>query len=155
MGFNPKPSILSKKEKVEHLMTVGFTCSAFDLLHAGHVQMLREAKEQCDYLICGLQVAPEIRTGKNKPVQTLVERYVQLASVKYVDEIIPYYSEGDLMDILELYSIDVRILGAEYRNKDFTGKDICIERGIRFYFNSRDHKFSSSGLRLRIKNDYI
>ena len=105
-------------------MKIGFTCSTFDLLHAGHVQMLREAKQQCDYLMCGLQIDPTIDRPdtKNKPIQTVVERYTQLKAVKYVDEIIPYSTERDLMDILELYTINVRILGEEYRYKDFTGK---------------------------------
>src|SRR6056300_1762029 len=131
---------------------VGFTASAFDLLHAGHVQMLREAKEQCDYLICGLQYDPSpFRMVKNSPVQTIVERYTQLKSVKFVDEIIPYFTEEDLEDILTLYHIDIRILGEEYRNKHFTGKDICIQRNIELYFNKRDHRFSSSDLRDRVK----
>jgi len=130
---------------------IGFTCSTFDLLHAGHVQMLRDAKEQCDYLICGLQVDPSIdRPEKNAPIQTIVERHTQLSAVKYVDEIIPYVTEKDLEDILEMYSIDVRILGEEYRNKEFTGRDICKFRGIQLYFNRRDHRFSSSGLRNRV-----
>ena len=132
-------------------MRVGFTCSTFDLLHAGHVQMLREAKEQCDYLICGLQVDPSVdRAEKNAPIQTVVERYTQLKAVRYVDEIIPYGTEADLEDILTMYQIDVRILGEEYREKDFTGKDICKKRGIQLHFNKRDHRFSSSDLRNRI-----
>ena len=132
-------------------MKVGFTCSAFDLLHAGHIQMLRDAKSQCDYLICGLQVDPAMdRDDKNSPVQTLVERYIQLAAVSYVDEIIPYESESDLNDILEVLPIDLRILGEEYKKKDFTGKDVCRRRGIELYFNKRDHRFSSSSLRKRI-----
>ena len=132
-------------------MKVGFTASTFDLLHSGHVQMLREAKDQCDYLICGLQVDPsKDRDGKNKPVQTLIERYVQLRAVRYVDEIIPYESESDLLDILTMYKIDVRILGEEYRDKEFTGKDICRKRDIDLYFNKRDHRFSSSDLRKRV-----
>jgi glycerol-3-phosphate cytidylyltransferase len=134
-------------------MVVGFTASTFDLLHSGHVQMLREAKEQCDYLICGLQVDPSVdRKNKNKPVQTLVERYTQLAAVKYVDEIIPYSTEQDLEDILEMYHIDIRVLGEEYKDKDFTGRDVCKKRGIELYFNKRDHRFSSSGLRQRVKD---
>lgn len=129
-------------------MNVGFTASAFDLLHAGHVQMLRDAKSQCDYLIVGLQINPKLdRPEKNEPIQTVVERYTQLAAVKYVDEIIPYTTETDLEDILLMYAIDVRILGEEYRDKDFTGKEICKKRGIQLYFNKRDHRFSSSGLR--------
>lgn len=132
-------------------MKVGFTCSAFDLLHAGHIQMLRDAKEQCEYLICGLQIDPSLdRDHKNSPVQTVVERYHQLAAVKYVDEIIPYVSEKDLEDILEMYHIDVRVLGEEYKDLDFTGKDICKKRGIQLYFNKRDHRFSTSDLRKRI-----
>jgi glycerol-3-phosphate cytidylyltransferase len=134
-------------------MKIGFTCSTFDLLHAGHVQMLREAKEQCDYLICGLQVDPSIdRKEKNSPVQSLVERYSQLHACRYVDEIIPYQTEKDLEDILEMYHIDIRILGDEYREKDFTGKDICQERDIDLYFNKRDHRFSTTDLRNRVKS---
>src|SRR5210317_2119964 len=103
-------------------MIVGFTCSAFDLLHAGHVAMLREAKSMCDYLICGLQVDPSMdRPEKNAPVQTLVERWTQLQAVKYVDEIIPYQTEKDLEDILELFHMDYKIMGQEYKDKDFTG----------------------------------
>jgi len=130
---------------------IGITASTFDLLHAGHVMMLREAKHQCDYLICALQVDPSAdRNEKNSPVQSLVERYVQLAAVKYVDEIIVYQTERDLEDILEMYPIDVRILGEEYKDKDFTGREICKKRNIRLYFNKRDHRFSSSGLRQRV-----
>lgn len=132
-------------------MRVGFTCSSWDLLHAGHVQMLREAKEQCDYLLVGLQTDPTLdRPTKNQPVQTIVERYTQLKGVRYVDEIIPYATERDLEDILTMYHIDVRILGEEYRDLDFTGKDICKKRGIQLYFNKRDHRFSSSDLRKRV-----
>jgi len=132
-------------------MRVGFTCSSWDLLHAGHVQMLREAKEQCDYLLVGLQTDPTLdRPTKNQPVQTIVERYTQLKGVTYVDEIIPYATERDLEDILTMYHIDVRVLGEEYRDLDFTGKDICKKRGIQLYFNKRDHRFSSSDLRKRV-----
>jgi glycerol-3-phosphate cytidylyltransferase len=132
-------------------MRIGFTASAFDLLHAGHVAMLREAKDHCDYLICGLQVDPTIdRPTKNKPVQTVVERQAQLAAVRYVDEVIPYVTEADLEDILAMYPINVRILGEEYRDKDFTGRDICKKRGIELYFNRREHRFSTSDLRNRV-----
>jgi glycerol-3-phosphate cytidylyltransferase len=132
-------------------MKVGFTCSAWDLLHAGHISMLREAKEQCDYLICGLQINPKLdRPEKNEPIQTVVERYIQLHGVEYVDEIIPYVTESDLEDILQMFKIDVRILGEEYRDKQFTGKDICQKRGIKLYFNSRGHQYSSSGLQTRV-----
>ena len=133
---------------------VGITFSAFDLLHAGHVVMLREAKNHCDYLIAGIQTDPTIDRpdSKNKPVQSLVERYSQLSAVKYVDEISPYQTEQDLIDILSMYEIDVRILGDEYKEKDFTGKDICNKRGIDLYFNKRDHRFSTSDLRERVEN---
>ena len=132
-------------------MKVGFTCSTFDLLHAGHVSMLREAKSQCDYLICGLQVNPNIdRKEKNSPIQNIVERQVQLSAIKYVDEVIIYCTEADLCDIINMYPIDVRILGEEYRSKDFTGKDECRQRGIDLYFNKRDHRFSTSDLRKRV-----
>jgi len=138
-------------------MKVGITASTFDLLHAGHILMLREAKEQCDYLIVALQTDPTIDrpNTKNKPVQSIVERYTQLAGVKYVDEIIPYSTEEDLEDILSSYPIDVRILGVEYKDKDFTGRDICKKRGIELYFNSRDHRFSTTELRKRVCNDPI
>lgn len=137
-------------------MTIGFTASAFDLLHSGHIMMLREAKQQCDYLICGLQIDPSIdRPDKNKPIQSVVERYTQLAAVRYVDEIVPYLTETDLEDILEMYPIDIRILGEEYKDKDFTGRDICKSREIKLYFNVRDHRFSTSELRKRIHNETL
>ena len=133
-------------------MKTGLTASTFDLLHAGHVAMLREAKSQCDYLICALQIDPSAdRPEKNAPIQTIVERYTQLAAVKYVDEIVVYASENDLNDILNMYPIDVRILGDEYKDKDFTGKDECRKRGIQLYFNKRDHRFSTSDLRKRVQ----
>lgn len=133
-------------------MRVGITFSTFDLLHAGHVQMLREAKSKCDYLIVGLQIDPTVdRAEKNKPIQTVVERYTQLKGVKYVDEIIPYCTENDVCDILELYDINIRILGEEYKHKVFTGKEICQRKGIELYFNKREHRFSSTDLRTRLK----
>jgi glycerol-3-phosphate cytidylyltransferase len=132
-------------------MKIGFTASTFDLLHAGHISMLREAKEQCDYLICGLQIDPSVdRPSKNSPIQSIVERQVQLSAVKYVDEIIVYRTEQDLEDILEMFHIDIRILGDEYRDQDFTGKDICKKRGIQLYFNKRDHRFSTTALRNQV-----
>ena len=135
-------------------MKVGFTASAFDLLHSGHVAMLREAKSVCDYLICGIQVDPTIdRPTKNKPVQTIVERYAQLAAVKYVDEIIPYCTEADLLDIINMYPINVRIIGEEYKTQEFTGKERCRELGIDIHYNKRNHRFSSSGLRKRVSNE--
>lgn len=130
-------------------MKIGFTCSTFDLFHAGHIMMLKEAKQQCDYLIVGLQTDPSIdRDWKNKPVQTLFERYVQLQACRYVDEIVPYSTEGELLDILVSYPIDVRIIGEEYRNKQFTGFDLPIT----VYFNSRKHSFSTTELRKRVAN---
>jgi len=130
---------------------VGFTCSTFDLLHAGHILMLAECKQICDYLIVGVQSDPTIdRPGvKNKPVQSIVERYVQLSAVKFVDEIIVYNTEKDLEDMLMFLPISVRIIGEEYKDKDFTGKQICEDRGIKIWFNSRNHRFSSSELRTR------
>ena len=130
---------------------IGITASTFDLLHAGHIAMLREARTKCDYLICALQVDPSMdRPEKNKPVQTLVERHTQLSGVKYVDEIIPYQSEQDLEDILNMFPINIRIIGEEYKNGKFTGRAICSKRGIEIYYNKRDHRFSSSDLRKRV-----
>ena len=135
-------------------MKVGFTASTFDLLHAGHIQMLREAREQCDYLICGLQIDPNAdRTEKNKPIQTIVERQIQLAAVKYIDEIVVYTTEQDLTDLLLTLPIDVRVLGDEYKTKDFTGKDIAKARGCKIIYNGRDHSFSSTSLRKRVAHN--
>jgi len=132
-------------------MKIGITFSAFDLLHAGHIKMLEEAKSQCDYLICGIQTDPTIdRPEKNKPIQSVVERYIQLKGCKYVNEIVPYTTEQDLKDILSAFKIDVRIIGDEYRNKQFTGRDFCEKKGIHLYFNKREHRFSSSSLRQEV-----
>jgi glycerol-3-phosphate cytidylyltransferase len=133
-------------------MKVGFTCSTFDLFHAGHIIMLKEAKQQCDYLIVGLQTDPTIDrpNEKNKPVQSIFERFVQLQACKYVDEIVAYATEKDLVDILLSYPINVRILGEEYEHRDFTGRSECINRGITFYFNKREHTFSTTELRQRV-----
>jgi glycerol-3-phosphate cytidylyltransferase len=140
-------------ERISRLIT-GFTASTFDLLHAGHIAMLREAKSVCDYLICGLQIDPSVdRIEKNKPVQTIVERYTQLAAVHFVDEIVPYATESDLLDILQMYPINVRIIGDEYKLRDFTGKEECRQLGIDIYYNKRNHRFSSSGLRERVSNE--
>ena len=130
---------------------VGFTCSTFDLLHAGHILMLAECKQVCDYLIVGVQSDPTIdRPGtKNKPVQSIVERYVQLSAVKFVDEIIIYNTEKDLEDMLMFLPLAVRIIGEEYKDKEFTGKKICEDRGIKIWYNSHTHRFSSSELRQR------
>lgn len=130
---------------------VGFTASTFDLLHAGHVAMLRESKERCEYLICALQNDPTLdRPAKNRPVQSIVERQLQLIGCKYVDEVWVYNTEKDLEDLLLVLPIDVRILGVEYEGKEFTGREICHKRGIELFFNGRDHSFSSSELRQRV-----
>lgn len=131
-------------------MKIGFTCSTFDLFHAGHIMMLKDAKSQCDYLIVGLQTDPTIDRPdtKNKPVQSLFERFVQLQACKYVDEIIPYSTEKELVDILLSYPIDVRIIGEEYKDAHFTGREMDIE----IYYNRRRHSFSTTELRQRLKN---
>ena len=132
-------------------LRIGFTASQFDMLHAGHIAMLSEAKNHCDYLIAGLQNnASWDRPEKNAPIQSIVERQIQLAATRYVDEIVVYNTEKDLEDILLTLPIDVRILGVEYQDKEFTGKDICNKRNIKLIFNSRDHSFSSSSLRKRV-----
>ena len=134
-------------------MKVGITFSTFDLFHAGHIKMLEEAKSYCDYLIIGLQLDPSIdRPKKNKPTQTIVERYVQVRSCKYIDEVIPYATEQDLIDILSSFKIDLRIIGEEYKNKEFTGKDYCKKKGIEIYYNRREHRFSSSALRKKVSD---
>ena len=130
---------------------IGVTCSTFDLFHAGHVIMLEEAKRQCDYLIAAIQVDPTLdRQTKNKPVQSIIERQIQVSACKHVDEIIVYTTEKELEDIFMALPIDVRILGEEYKDTDYTGKEICMKRGIELYFNKRDHFFSSSDLRQRV-----
>ena len=130
-------------------MRIGFTCGAFDLLHAGHVVMLEEAKDNCDFLMVGLQTDPTLdRSDKNKPVQSIYERYIQLYGLRYVDEVIPYDRETCLMDILTTKSIDVRFIGEEYKDKMFTGQHLPIE----IYYTSRQHTFSSTDLRKRVQN---
>ena len=132
---------------------IGFTCSCFDLLHAGHVAMLEEAKNNCEHLIVGLQIDPSLeRDGKSKPIQSLVERQIQLRACKYVDEIIVYKTEKDLKTILKTLPINIRFIGEEYTIENFTGKKLCKEKRIRIYYNKRKHKFSSSELRQRIKD---
>lgn len=129
-------------------MKIGITFGVFDLLHAGHIMMLEEAKRNCDYLIVGLNTDPsEVFPEKNKPTQTIVERFIQLEGCRYVDEIVPYTSEQDLADIIQGMPIDIRIIGEEYRDKDFTGRQYCVDKGIEIYYNKRTHRFSSSGLR--------
>lgn len=134
--------------------TVGITFSTFDFFHAGHVKMLEEAKTVCDYLIVGLQLDPSLdRPEKNKPVQSVIERYIQVSSCKYVDEVVPYVTEKDLDEILRSFKIDVRIIGEEYQDKDFTGKAYCEQKGIAMYYNSRDHDYSSSEIRKRVSKN--
>lgn len=128
-------------------MKVGFTCSTFDLFHAGHIMMLKEARTQCDYLIVGLQTDPTIdRQEKNTPIQGIFERYVQLQACKYVDEVVVYATEKELLDVLQSYPINVRILGDEYASKSFTGDNLDME----LYFNRREHSFSTTELRQRV-----
>lgn len=133
-------------------MKIGFTCSSFDLCHAGHIMMLKEARAQCDYLIVGLQTDPTIDRPdtKNKPIQSVFERFVQLQACKYVDEIVPYSTEKELVDILLSYPINVRILGEEYKDTEFTGFKECRDLGIEIYHNKRNHSFSTTELRQRV-----
>jgi glycerol-3-phosphate cytidylyltransferase len=132
-------------------MKVGITFSAFDLLHAGHIKMLEDAKRHCDYLIVALQTDPTIdRPEKNRPTQSVVERYIQLKACVHVNEIVPYATEQDLEDVLRSFKIDVRIIGDEYQEKNFTGRAYCEEKGIILHFNSRDHRFSSTSLRREV-----
>ena len=136
---------------------IGITFSTFDLLHAGHVAMLSEAKNHCDYLIAGLQTDPTIDRPdtKNKPIQSIVERQIQLSACRYVDEVVVYQTEQDLRDLLLILPVDVRILGVEYKDKDFSGAEECYDRGIEIVFNGRDHSFSSSSLRKRVADAQI
>jgi glycerol-3-phosphate cytidylyltransferase len=131
---------------------IGITFSTFDMLHAGHIAMLAEAKNHCDYLICGLQTDPTIDRPdtKNHPVQSIVERQIQLAACRYVDEVVVYQTEQDLVDLLLILPIDIRVLGVEYQDKEFTGREECYMRNIELVFNGRDHSFSSSSLRKRV-----
>lgn len=140
------------KELKKEGKRVGITFSTFDLLHAGHIAMLSEAKNHCDYLIAALQTDPTIDRPdtKNKPIQSIVERQIQLSACRYVDEVVVYSTEQDLVDLLLILPVDVRILGVEYANKEFSGKNECNMRGIEIVYNGRDHSFSSSSLRKRV-----
>ena len=132
-------------------MIIGFTCGAFDLLHAGHILLLKEAREICDFLIVGLHIDPSLeRPEKNKPVQTISERYIQLQAVKYVDMIMPYDSEVEMHHLLKILRIDVRIVGEDYIGKKLSGEHLHEELGIKLYYNKRDHNFSSTELRDRV-----
>ncbi len=146
MIFNHIKELKSEGKKI------GITFSTFDMLHAGHIAMLAEAKNHCDYLIAGLQTDPTIDRPdtKNKPVQSIVERQIQLAACRYVDEVVVYQTEQDLVDLLLILPLDVRVLGVEYAEKDFTGRKECQSRDIEIIFNGRDHSFSSSSLRKRV-----
>ena len=146
MIFNHIKQLKSEGKKI------GITFSTFDMLHAGHIAMLSEAKNHCDYLIAGLQTDPTIDRPetKNRPIQSVVERQIQLAACRYVDEVVVYQTEQDLIDLLLILPLDVRILGIEYAEKDFTGREECYDRGIEIVFNRRDHSFSSSSLRKRV-----
>ena len=131
---------------------IGITFSQFDMLHAGHIAMLAEAKNHCDYLIAGLQTNANIDRPdtKNKPIQSLEERMIQLSAVKYVDEVVVYSTEQELLDLFRTLPIDVRIIGADYYDKDFTGKQYCLDAGIEIIYNSRNHSYSTTELRKRI-----
>lgn len=130
---------------------IGFTCSAFDLLHAGHILMLKEAASVCDYLIVGIQTDPTAdRPQKNKPVQSLHERMIQLEAVKYVDAIYVYTTEDELLELITNLDIDKRIIGEDYLDQDFTGKQYCQDVGINIYYNSREHTYSTTELRQRV-----
>jgi len=133
-------------------MKVGITISTFDLFHAGHLKMLEEAKRQCDYLIVGLRLDSSIdRPEKNGPSQLIIERYIKFKGYKHINEIVHYVSEQDLEDILRSFKLDVRIIEDEYKEKNYTGRMYCEEKGIKLYYNARDHRFSSSGLRKQVK----
>ena len=140
------------KQLKEDGLTVGIVFSSFDLFHAGHVAMLAEAKNHCDYLIAALQTDPTIDRPetKNPPIQSIVERQIQVSTNRNVDEVVVYQTEKDLEDLLLILPVDVRILGVEYADKEFTGKQICLNRGIEIVYNGRDHSFSSSSLRKRV-----
>jgi glycerol-3-phosphate cytidylyltransferase len=150
-------SLLEKKNIVSK---IGFNCSSFDLLHAGHITMLKMEKRLCDYLIVALQIDPTVdRPGiKNKPVQSAYERYVQLQACKYVDEILIYETEFDLLQLLQTQTIHIRFLSDEYLNRDFTGKQWCIDNGIEIHYHKRSHVYSSSELRertVRLENEKV
>tara|TARA_B100000902_G_scaffold11592_2_gene14122 strand:- start:5274 stop:5687 length:414 start_codon:yes stop_codon:yes gene_type:complete len=132
-------------------LIIGITFSSFDLFHSGHVAMLKEAKANCDHLMVGMQTDPTIdRPDKNKPIQSVFERYVQLEGCKYIDEIVPYATEKEIEDILLTYKIDKRFIGEEYKTKEFTGKQLCVDNDIELYYNKRQHSFSTTNLRTKI-----
>ena len=132
--------------------TIGFNCSTFDLFHAGHVTMLKQEKRMCDYLIVAIQTDPTVDRPltKNKPVQSIYERFIQVSACRYVDEVIVYTTEEDLLNVLKTQHIDIRFLGDEYKTKDFTGKQWCLDNNIKNHYHLRDHPYSSSALRRRV-----
>lgn len=133
-------------------MKIGFNCSSFDLFHAGHVTMLKEERRYCDYLIVALQTDPTVDRPKekNKPIQSVYERFVQVSACKYVDEVLVYTTEDDLLNMLKTQHIDIRFLGDEYKTKEFTGKQWCLDNGIELHYHLREHPYSSSRLRKRV-----
>ena len=134
-------------------MKIGITFSCFDLFHAGHVKMLEECKRNCDFLIACLQTDPNIdRPNKNKPIQSIVERYIQLKGCLFIDEIVPYSTESELLEILQSFKIDIRFIGEDYLDKDFTGKQFCLDNNIEIYYNSRKHNYSTSLIRNKLKS---
>jgi glycerol-3-phosphate cytidylyltransferase len=133
-------------------MKIGFNCSSFDLFHAGHVTMLKEERRYCDYLIVALQTDPTVDRPKvkNKPIQSVYERFVQVSACRYVDEVLVYTTEDELLNMLKTQHIDIRFLGDEYKTKEFTGKQWCLDNGIELHYHLREHPYSSSGLRKRV-----
>jgi glycerol-3-phosphate cytidylyltransferase len=142
--------ILTLEKAKKEGKTVGFTASTFDLLHPGHIAMLAEAKSMCDILVVGLLSDPTISRPhlKNKPVQTLFERFIQIQAVKYIDYLIPFESEEDLEQMILTIMPDIRFVGEEYKDQDHTGKNIV---GVKIHYNKRKHKYSSTELRNRLK----
>ena len=144
-------TISVKENDVVLIEDGGITFSSFDLFHSGHVAMLKEAKANCDHLMVGVQTDPTVdRPEKNKPIQSVFERYVQLEGCKYIDQIVPYATEKEIEDILLTYKIDKRFIGEEYKTKEFTGKQLCVDNDIELYYNKRQHSFSTTNLRTRI-----
>lgn len=146
--FFDRKKIAKESGKPIEDVKIGFTCSTFDLFHSGHNVMLMEAKSLCDYLIVGLLVDPTIDrpSNKNKPVQSVFERYIQVASCRFVDEVIPFETEKDLVDMILTINPDIRIVGEEYENTNHTGKGLCP-----IHYNKRKHSFSTTELRDRVR----
>lgn len=145
--FLNKADVATKLNKPIDDVKIGFTCSTFDLFHAGHIVMLQEARTLCDYLVVGLLIDPTVDrpTTKNQPVQSAFERYIQLSSCRYVDEVIPFSTEQEIIDIILTIQPDIRIVGEEYKGTDHTGIGLCP-----IHYNKRKHSFSSTDLRNRV-----